>query len=229
VINPRPPTDWFFDYVSPFAYLQVAIHRDLFRGWPELRLRPVVFGALLDRWGQRGPAEVAGKRRFTYDHVQWLARHAGVPLRFPPRHPFLSLGALRLTVAAGAKLDVVLRVFDYLWAEGRETDTAEGLAALAVELGVDMTRAQDSETKAALRAHGEDAVAAGVFGVPTFVVGGELFWGLDATPMLLDFLEAPASFDTEERRRVRALPLGIERRAAATEAPGTATVPRPAR
>jgi 2-hydroxychromene-2-carboxylate isomerase len=216
--SPRPPADWYFDYVSPFAYLQVAIHREIFREWPGLRLRPVVFGALLDRWGQRGPAEIVSKRRFTYDHVQWLARHHGVPLRFPPRHPFLSLGALRLTIVAGGGLDVVLRVFDFLWAEGREADTVEGLAALAAELGVDPARAQDRETKAALRAHGEAAAAAGVFGVPTFVVGGELFWGLDATPMLIDFLKAPASFDTEELRRVRVLPQGIERRAVATPA-----------
>ena len=58
-----------------------------------------------------------------------------------------------------------------------------------------------------LAANGREAIAAGVYGVPTFVVEGELFWGLDATDMLLDYL-ADRRCSTPEMRRIAALPVG---------------------
>lgn len=203
---------WYFDYVSPFSYFQLAAHSELFRR-EDVALKPLVFGGLLTHWGHRGPAEIPPKRVFTFRHVVFLARERGVPLRFPPAIPFNPLHALRLTVGLGCGLDVVRTIFDFIWKEGRlPTDE---WPALCERLGVAdaETLCNSPEVKNALRANGEAAIAAGVFGVPTFVVDGQLFWGVDATSMLLAYLDDPALFDDPEMRRVSHLPTAAQRKA----------------
>src|SRR5207249_4672726 len=90
--------DWYFDFISPYSYLQL----EQMPRWPEgvvLVAKPILFAALLDHWGQKGPAEIPVKRAFTYSQVQWLGDRAGIPFRFPPRHPFNPVSVLRLAVA----------------------------------------------------------------------------------------------------------------------------------
>jgi 2-hydroxychromene-2-carboxylate isomerase len=202
---------WYFDYVSPYQYLQFAAHPDLMRR-DDVALVPIVFAGLLKHWQHKGPAELPTKRPHTYRHTTWLAGELGVPLRYPPGHPFNSLHALRLTLAAGCTCETVRTVNQFIWGEGRSP--AEEFPALAARLGIaDADAAAGApEVKAALRGNGERALAAGVFGVPTFVAGGHLFWGLDATGMLRDWLANPALFDTEEMRRVSNLPVAAARR-----------------
>jgi 2-hydroxychromene-2-carboxylate isomerase len=204
--------DWYFDFISPYAYLQCARFPALPAGI-EVRRRPVLLSALLDRAGTLGPAEIPGKREFTYRQVQWLARRHGVPLRFPPRHPFNPLSALRLAVAVGASPEIVRRIFDFVWAEGRDPSDPAQFAALAgaLELPDAETRTGDPLVKAWLKSNTDDAIAAGVWGVPTFVVDGLCFWGFDAGDMLLDYLADPSQFSTAEHARVARLP-GIVRR-----------------
>jgi len=158
------------------------------------------------------PAEIPPKSTFTYRQVLFHARELGVPLRFPPAIPFNPLQALRLTVGLGSGIDVVRATFDFVWKEGRSP--TDDWPALCERLGAAEADALCSapEVKAGLRANGEAAIAAGVFGVPTFVVDGELFWGVDATPMLLAYLEDPALFDEPEMRRVACLPAAVQRR-----------------
>ncbi len=203
---------WYFDFVSPFAYLQFAVRPELFQR-PDVTLRPVLLVALLDHWGQKGPAEIAPKRLHTYRLCQWQANRRGVPLRFPPAHPFNPLHALRLAIAFGSTYETVKTIFDFIWAQGRSPN--DDWRALCDTLGVpgaEVLAASDS-VKNTLRENGVEAIAAGVFGVPTFVVDGELFWGIDATAMLHDFLGNPGLFETDEMRRLRGLPVGAARNA----------------
>lgn len=204
--------DWYFDVISPFAYLQWARLR---RDHPELALRPrpILFGALLQHHGQLGPAEIVGKRAFTYRFVSWEARRLGVPLHFPPAHPFNPVAALRLILAAPDTAAATDAVYAHIWRDGRAADSAEALRDLASTLGVadvEAAIARD-EVKTALRANTEEAIAIGVFGVPTLRIGQALFWGNDATEMALDYLADPATF-AHEFDAVAALPVGIERR-----------------
>ena len=67
--------------------------------------------------------------------------------------------------------------------------------------------------KDGLRRSTEEAIAAGVYGVPTFRVRDELFWGDDATGMMLDYLADPRLFETGEYKRVSHLPAGAQRKA----------------
>jgi 2-hydroxychromene-2-carboxylate isomerase len=207
---------WHFDFISPYAYLQFAAHRDLFDR-DDVTLAPVLFAGLLAHWGQKGPAELPTKRVHTYRQIVFRAAELGVPLRFPPAHPFNPLHALRLAIALGAGTRVVRTIFDFIWAEGRLP--GEEWRALCAQLGVldAGDAAQGEAVKARLRANTQAAIAAGVFGVPTFEVarpdggGTELFWGEDATAMLRAYLADPRLFELEEMRRVAALPEGARR------------------
>jgi 2-hydroxychromene-2-carboxylate isomerase len=202
---------WYFDFISPFAYLQLQAMRAL-HARIDVAPVPIVFGAVLAQHGQLGPAEIAGKREFTYRFVQWQADRAGLPLRFPPAHPFNSLAALRLCLAAGGSWDAVQAIFDHVWRDGRAAG-ADDLRDVARSLGIDDvgTAIARAEVKDALRANTEAAIATGVFGVPTLALGDELYWGNDVTPMIEQRLTDPALFDGAEYRRIATLPVGVER------------------
>lgn len=206
-----PHPHWYFDFVSPFSYL----HWQKLRRLPQARdivPVPILFGAVLDQLGVRGPAEIDGKRLFTYRKVQWQAEHENVPLRFPPTHPFNPLPALRLCIAAETSIPAIDAIFDWLWRDGLAGDTAQSLQPLAYALGLDAEEAMaDPAVKAQLRANTEQALAAGVFGVPTLEIGGELFWGNDAHGLMETVLADPGWLQRGEAGRLTDLPVGIRR------------------
>jgi len=205
-----PEITWYFDTVSPFSFLALPAVEAL-AARRTVALRPVVFGAVLAHWGGLGPAEVPPKRLHTYRLCQFLADRAGVPMRFPPRHPFRSLDAQRLLTALGATPAAVRAVFDFIWREGRDPGDPAEFAELRGRLADPDPGGLDG-AKAALRGATEAAVAAGVFGVPTLRIGAELFWGLDAVPMAEAWLEDRSLFARGEMARLAELPVGVERR-----------------
>lgn len=205
--------DWYFDFISPFAYLQSeALQR--FAGKLDIRPVPLLFAGLLKHWGQKGPAEMATKRRFTYRQVQWLADRNGIPFRFPPQHPFNPVRALRAAVALGSSIDAIHEIFRFIWREGRDINAPEEWAEMARRLNApDLdARCNDAAVKSQLLQYGEQALAAGVFGVPTLAIGPEVFWGFDATDMALDYLADPAMFTRGEYARLDGLPVGAARK-----------------
>jgi len=206
-----PPLRWYFDFISPFAYLQWPKVRALMRTDRVLPV-PVVFGAVLDAVGQKGPAEIPGKRVFTYRHALWRARQQDIALRFPPAHPFNPLAALRLCIAAGSTPDAIDAIFDWIWARGEAGDSAAALEPVAARLGLVASAFADESVKAALRANTEAAIAAGLFGVPTLAIGDALFWGDDAHDLALAVLRDPALLDDPEMRRLATLPEAARRR-----------------
>ena len=206
---------WYFDFISPFAYLQSERLPSL-AGRLRIRYRPVLFAALLDASGQKGPAEIAGKRAFTYKFVVWQARRQGIPLKFPHEHPFNPLRLLRLAIACDCRPDAVQRIFRFVWRDGRLPDLPIEWAELTHDLGVADADARiaDPDVKETLRRNTDEAIARGVFGVPTLAVGDELFWGVDATDMALDYVAAGCRFADPEYARVSALPTGVVRQPA---------------
>ena len=204
---------WYFDFISPFAYLQLRKVLALREHVPVTPV-PILFAAVLDNIGQVGPAEIPAKRTFMYRHIVWTARRDGTPLAFPPRHPFNPLAALRLAVACSNRWDAITAIYDHLWRDGKAGDTLESLAGLAETLGIDdiATATAEPAVKHALRTNTEQALADGLFGVPTIRIGDAMFWGNDATDMALAYLDDPGMFDAEAYRRVDAVPIGVERK-----------------
>jgi len=156
--------------------------------------KPVLLAGLLEHWGQKGPAEVPVKRRWTYRWCTWWARELGIPFRFPAAHPF----------------NPVRRIFDAVWTTG--ADATQGFPALCKELNIEQAALSNPQNKDALRKNTEEAAARGVFGVPSFVADGEVFWGADSVDFVKAFLADPAVLRNEEMRRLDALPVAAARK-----------------
>src|SRR5438128_2706856 len=181
--------DWYFDFVSPFSY--ICLHRLQEISIP-IAYKPVLFAGLLNHWGQKGPAEIPAKRLWTYRWCTWWARELGIAFRFPAAHPFNPLRHLRLALACGSKPDAVKRIFDSIWMSGENANDPERFSRLCAELGV--SEGQLAEAKDLLRKNTDEAAARGVFGVPSFVVDREVFWGADSLGFVKAFLKDPALF-----------------------------------
>jgi 2-hydroxychromene-2-carboxylate isomerase len=207
--------EFCYDLISPFAHVALARLGEL-PADVSVRPVPVLLGAILNHWGQRGPAEISAKRLHTYRQSVFLGKQHGVDIRFPPRHPFNPLKALRLMAGADADLATVRRAFDFVFSQGRAPDTDTELAAFADFVGVPLELAADDRAKAALRANTDQAIARGVFGVPSFVCatgsGHEVFWGVDAFDMLLAWLDDESLFEREPYQHLNDVTIGIERK-----------------
>ena len=205
--------DWYFDFISPFAYLQSEQLAAL-GTHARIRYRPILFAGLLNANAHKGPAEIPAKRTFTYRFVTWQAKRMGIPIKFPPEHPFNPLALLRLAIACDCRPEAVQRIFRFVWRDGRLPDLPIEWAELAANLRLPDAerRIADPEIKAALRRNTDEAIARGVFGVPTLMAGDELFWGNDATAMCADYLAQGGRWTDPEYERVGVLPVGAERK-----------------
>jgi 2-hydroxychromene-2-carboxylate isomerase len=211
---------WYFDVISPYSYLHFRLFDQI--AWPggvapAIELVPVLFAGLLKANATKGPAEIAEKRRHTYRSCVWIAQQNNIPFRLPPAHPFNPLHALRLLTGAGATPAHVGAVFDCIWKDGQDVNSAEVFGALAGRLGV--TDPQELISRPAVKqqlvANTERALRRGIYGVPTFDLGGELFWGSDTLAMMNAWLADPGLFNQGEMARVNALPAAAMRKEAA--------------
>jgi 2-hydroxychromene-2-carboxylate isomerase len=198
--------EWYFDFISPFSYLQW--HR--LESMPEIKIepKPILFAGLLEHWGHKGPAEIPAKRIFTYRHLTWIAERYGIPFAMPAFHPFNPLKALRLVIALGCSRPAIGEIYRAIWQDGDLPDDPKGWRNIAGRLGVKNADEliADPAVKSALLANGTQAIARGVFGVPTLIAGDELFWGFDATDMFLDYLDEPKMFLVPRMKSILELP-----------------------
>jgi 2-hydroxychromene-2-carboxylate isomerase len=196
--------DFYFDYLSPYAYLawlrlpEVCTPRKV-----QIVARPVLFAGLLNYWGHLGPAEIPPKGQHVFKECARFAAMAGIPFRSPRYHPFRPLTALRVSLAEVAQdrqTDVISAIFTAGWAEGEDLGDAETIGAALQSAGLDgnalLSAAYEPSAKLKLRQETQTAVEAGVFGIPTMLVDGELFWGLDQLPYLAMFLDGKDPLDS---------------------------------
>ena len=189
---------FYFDFISPYAYLAFEkLPMALMGHSYSVTYKPILFAALLKHHGQLGPAEIPSKRDWTYRQVLWLAHQQGLELHMPASHPFNPLALLRLAVAAPKQGDpnryVCETLLRHVWRGGAEASDATRLQALTDQLAP-ARKSNSDEVKAQLKANTDEAMALGVFGVPTLAVDGKLFWGLDALPMLAAYLSGDPWF-----------------------------------
>lgn len=218
---------FFYDPISPYAYLAFERLPQALMGLSvRVRYRPVLFAALLKAHGQLGPAEIPGKRDWTYRQVAWLAHQQAVPLDLPASHPFNPLPLLRLGLATATddapgdtSRYVTERLMRHVWRGGADATAPDRLAGLQASLEDHMAQrrkpwvAPDGEAvKQRLRANTDEALALGLFGVPSVVAGGRVFWGLDALPMLRAALDGDTWFRSGAWEAASALPAGVQRR-----------------
>lgn len=205
-------THWYFDVISPFAYLQ-SLRLGEVTNRADISLKPVLFAGLLNAHGQKGPAEISSKKVFTYRMVTYLARERGVPFTFPDAHPFNPIQALRLCIALGSTPEVVGKIFHAIWGEGHLPDNDAGWQAIQSAVGVDNgdELIADPAVKQELIANGEQALAENVFGVPSFTADGEVFWGDDAIGFFSAWLDDKDILNSPEMAKLNDLPSSATR------------------
>jgi 2-hydroxychromene-2-carboxylate isomerase len=187
---------FYFDPVSPYAWLSTAALARIEAAGAEIAFQPVLFAGLLNAHGQKGPAEVPAKRQYLFRDVMREAARLGLGFKGPPGHPFNPLQALRRCLALtrqDQRRRFALAVMRACWEDGEDVSDGAVLVRIADKCGLDgaalQLAAQQPELKAQLAAETEEAIARGVFGVPTFRVGDELFWGGDRVEALVRHLQ----------------------------------------
>jgi 2-hydroxychromene-2-carboxylate isomerase len=188
-----PKVEYFFDYVSPFAYLADTQLPALFaRTKAEVVYRPFFLGGVMQASKNSPPITVPNKGRYMFTDIQRWAKRYGVPANPNPHFPVNTLNAMRAAVAAVDEpkfADFHKAMFRGVWVDGQNLADEAVLKGVIDGAGLDgaslLARSKDQAVKDTLRKNSEEAVERGAFGAPTFFVGDEMFWGNDR----LDFLE----------------------------------------
>ncbi len=184
-------TEFLFDFGSPNAFFA---HRVL----PDIERRtgatfdyvPVLLGGIFKATGNQAPMQAFGhvRNKMAYEMLEtqrFIKRHGVTDFIFNPFFPVNTLNLMRMAVAAqgeGILPGYMDAVFHHMWVQPKKMDDPAVVAAALAESGLDpklLERAQAPEVKARLIANTEDAVARGAFGIPTFFVGDEMFFGKD--------------------------------------------------
>lgn len=211
---------FYLDFISPYACLAFEQMPEALKGFSyTVEYRPVLFAGMLKHHGQLGPAEISPKRDWTYRQVLWLAHSKGIALQMPASHPFNPLALLRLAALCSTSAEVATpnryvceTIFRHVWQGGADAVDAQRLEALALQLAP-QHHLQADEAKALLKSNTDEAISAGVFGVPAFEVDGKIFWGLDALPMLRDYLAGDEWFASGDWEIASQVSVGISRKA----------------
>ena len=184
-----PSLQFWFEFASTYSYpaaMRVAA-RAAAAGMA-VEWRPFLLGPIFQAQGWNdSPFNVYPvKGRYMWRDLERICRKEGLALRRPSHFPRPSLIAARVA-CIGAREDwgpdFVRAVYHANFVEDREIGKLDVIGAILMALGIDaeavLTQAQSPNVKARLRANTDEAVAAGIFGAPTFVIDGELFWGND--------------------------------------------------
>lgn len=182
----------YVDPISPFVWLATKQIDRIEAAGVQVEMVPVLFAAMLNKHGLVGPAEVPAKRVLTFRDVMRQAAAQGLAFVGPPGHPFNPLPMLRMATAVAGRREriaFVTAVMAATWEQGLDAQDFAVLARVARDCGLDgdglVAAAGTPEVKAALARATEQAIGDGVFGVPSFVFDGELFWGADRVESLL--------------------------------------------
>ena len=212
--------DFYFDYISPYAHFAWRNLTALSKRYDcEINAHPVVFGKLLDKWGQLGPAEIPPKRQWLQQYCLRYAAINGFEYNPPKYHPFNPLAALRMSlheVSGGDQHQVISAIFEGGWCRGEDLGDLSTLTSLIGQRGVDAEplseQISNPDVKQMLVDETNMAIKLGVFGVPTMIIDGLLFWGNDQMEHIELLL---AGKDPLDRAKISAQerPRGIDRKA----------------
>ena len=184
--------DFIFDFGSPNAYFAYrALAPILQRTGARLKLIPCLLGGIFKATGNQPPMVAFGnvKGKLEYDRLEiqrFISKHGLGDFQFNPNFPVNTLVLMRGAIVAemdGQLVEYVEAGLKHMWEQGRKMDDPQVFVDAMTEAGFDgarlLARTQEPEVKARLAANTEAAVARGAFGIPTFYVGDEMFFGKD--------------------------------------------------
>lgn len=188
--------DYYFTAVSPWAYLGHARFVQLLQDTgAAVKVRPVDYGAIFPLSGGLPlPKRAPQRQAYRLVELQRFSTHLGIPMNVQPAFfPVAGDPAAKLIIAADqaqgplAALGLAGRIGRAIWAEQRNAADPAVLRALVAEAGLPATLLEAADSAAVTDAYAgytQQAIAAGVFGAPSYVIDGEIFWGQDR----LDFV-----------------------------------------
>lgn len=198
--------DFYFDFMSPYSYFAwLKLKEFQQQNNIELNLYPVVLANLLNHWGQKGPGEIVPKRDYMLKTCLRYAAKNNINFTTPKAHPFNPLYALRVATKECSE-HRQWETIDALWKAGWQNRIDMGepdeLIKSLNEAGLNgeelLEKTFEREVKQALKKNVKMAIEFGAFGVPTFVVDGELFWGNDCYQDLTSFIHGKDKLDREK-------------------------------
>jgi len=213
---------FFFDPISPYAYLGSQLLTKVVKKHKNVHVKPipVLFAGLLNAHGQKGPAEIPAKREYVFLDCVRVGQINSIPFTMPPAHPFNPLLALRaLTAVHDTSKQFVFAktIMSTCWGKGLDITNKEVIYDCAISCGLngeELLEAANSEiVKNKLKENTDEAIAAGVFGVPTVIVDNEMFWGCDRIEHVDQYLEGNINVDYSKFRKMINIPRGSDRKA----------------
>jgi 2-hydroxychromene-2-carboxylate isomerase len=190
-----------FDFVSPNAYLVWQPLRELAaRQAAQIKITPTFLGGMHKLTGNAPPfirdAEVKGKNAYASLEMQrFIARHGLTAFKMNPRFPFNSVNLLRMLVSLEdeSQIKFIDALTPAIWEKGLDVSDADAVAAVLTAAGFDAdslnTKTQDAIIKQTLINNTERAVERGAFGIPTFFIGKEMFFGKERLGQIEEMLE----------------------------------------
>ena len=213
-----PKELWFyFDYISPYSYLAWRKIKFICEDFNlVLKAEPILFGAVLSHWKTLGPAEIAPKREFVMKDILRSAHRDNMIVQFPPAHPFNPLLPLRATCAMQEHPEYhrfITHLYSACWQEGNDITNPEIIDRISRVYKVEdiLERANSPEIKQMLKEKTDKALENNIFGVPSFRIGDELFWGNDRIDFLINYLNGDDPVDPDYIEKLKQLPIGITR------------------
>lgn len=191
--NSNMKIDFYFDFLSPYSYLAWTWVRE---SGLNINPIPVVLAQVIHHYETKGPAEIAPKRDYLWKHCLRTAKARAVPFVMPAKLPFNSSLALRIAIASGGDMAIIDKLFRLAWEHGEDLGDPEVILKIP-ELNALDEIASSKDARKALKQNVAQAIANNVFGTPTFIAAGELFWGDDARRDLLAYLKGEDLLDQD--------------------------------
>ena len=192
---------FYFDYISPYAYFAWHKLPSIAKKFNCLiEVHPVVFGKLLDKWGQLGPAEIPPKKKWLNEYCLRYAAINKIEYNPPKKHPFNPLASLRMSLKAVSginQLQVIDTIFKGGWGQGKDLGDLATLISLLEKKSID----------------GNSAIEKGIFGVPSIIIDDNLFWGNDQIEYIELLLAGKDPLDKKKLNAHEARSRGIDRKA----------------
>ena len=190
---------FYFDTVSPFSYLAWhAIHKRIVEvDGAVIEYCPVFLTRILKNHNIVPPIMIPIKRQYNTQDIQRFAKKYGIPLKQPPKMPFLSLYSLKFFLAIEKSVEqkkFMDRIMQAIWTEQKDGANSLVIQQIATEVGLDAKKLANKaiaiETKKKLDKNNTEATLKGVFGVPFFIVEKELFFGNDRIDFVIEALQS---------------------------------------
>ena len=185
-----------FDFGSPYSYLAYNNLNSIREAGGEVTIMPVLLGGIFKATGNQPPATVQKKGEYMFKDINRWSKKLDIPFKMNPYFPILTVPHMRGAVLAQREniLEKYMQVmFEAIWVKAMNLNDQEILTNIAEKSGIDPNQFAEEissdEIKNKLRENTEFAISKGAFGVPTYYLDDEMFWGIDSVKFLLEVLK----------------------------------------